>query len=364
MAHGATLKVMAKLATPLWLVQDDGRVVWCNGAARNHLGLAHESDGSDLRARLDSGRPVLKGGELGIEGTLAFTVGGHDRAVRCRLSRTEEMSGIDGTCVLAEAAPAAPRPEGDQGADDGDVVEQMTTLVHHLSHELRTPLNAVVGFSEIIADDLMPSNGAQRYRDYAGEIRSAAAYMLDLINNLLDLARIRAGALELREEMCELDRLIGVTVHMVAQRAKTAGVEIAVAIPEALPAVVGDPVLIRQMLTNLIVNAVKFSAPVRGRVEVTARREADGGLAVVVRDTGIGMRAEQIPLALSPFLQVHHPAVVSEKGTGLGLPLTKALIEQHGGTIAIRSAPGAGTEVRLTFPPERIGRPSALPLNS
>ncbi len=358
------MKVMGKLATPLWLVQDDGRVVWCNGAARSHLGLGGESDDSDLRARLDSGRPVLKGGELGIEGTLAFTVGGQDRAVRCRLSRTEGMNGFDGTCMLAEAAPAAPPRDEERCADNCESIDQMTTLVHHLSHELRTPLNAVVGFSEIIADDLMPSNGAQRYREYAGEIRAAAAYMLDLINNLLDLARIQAGALELNEEHCDIDRLVGVTVHMVAQRAKTAGVEISASTPETLPAVVGDPVLIRQMLTNLIVNAVKFSAPVRGRVEVTTRRETDGGLAVIVRDTGIGMRPEQIPLALSPFLQVHHPTMVSDKGSGLGLPLTKALIERHGGTLAIRSAPGAGTEVRLAFPADRVGRTRARSLDS
>ncbi len=365
MTHATALKVMARLATPLWLVRNDGRVVWCNGAARSHLGLAGDHDATGLRARLNTARPLLETSELGIEGTMAFRVKGRDQAVRCRLSRAEEVNGFGEDCLLAEATSAQDEDSSaNSNANSNDTAIQLTMLVHHLSHELRTPLNAVVGFSEIIADDLMPSNGAQRYRDYAGEIRSAAAYMLDLINNLLDLARIRAGALDLREEMCDLERLIGVTVHMVAPRAAAAGVEISVGTPGPLPMVAGDPVLIRQMLTNLIVNAVKFSAPVRGRVEVSVRREPGGDLAVMVRDTGIGMRAEQIPLALSPFVQVHDPAMVSEKGSGLGLPLTKALIEQHGGAIAIRSAPGAGTEVRLVFPAERIGRNPTPPLNS
>ena len=357
MTHGAALRVMARLATPLWLVQGDGRVVWSNGAAREHLGLAGEGAGEDGagRARLEIAGSAAPSAGRSVDGTLSFQLGGRERAVRCRFSPAEGMNGFDRGCLLAEAAPA------DARHGEAEATHQLTTLVHYLSHELRTPLNAVVGFSEIIADDLMPSNGAQRYRDYAGEIRAAAAYMLDLINNLLDLARIRAGALDLREEPCDLDRLIGVTVHMIEPRAKTAGVEVVVERSGVAPTVVGDPVLIRQMLTNLIVNAVKFSAPVGGRVTVATRREADGTLAVVVRDTGIGMRAEMIPKALSPFLQVHDLSVVGEKGSGLGLPLTKALIEQHGGTIAIRSAPGAGTEVRLEFPAGRVG---AGPLNS
>ena len=361
MSHGAALDVMSKLATPLWLVGTDGRVVWCNGAAGSRLGLDDASEGIGLKARLSAAEPAPVAGGIGVDGTLAFSVSGIDRTVRCRLSPAGRMNGFDDDCLLAEASP---RGLDGHDADSDITATQLTTLVNHLSHELRTPLNAVVGFSEIIADDLMPSGSAQRYRDYAGEIRAAAAYMLDLINNLLDLARIRAGALELREEMCDLERLVAVTVHMVAPRADSAGVGISVAHGGPVPAVAGDPMLIRQMLTNLIVNAVKFSAPVRGRVEVATRSEADGSLTVMVRDTGIGMRAEQIPQALSPFLQLHHPAAVAEKGSGLGLPLTKALIEQHGGSIAICSAPGSGTEVRLVFPPARVGRPPARPLSS
>ena len=356
MAHGHELQVMSRLATPLWLLRHDGRVVWCNDAARSHLGLTDGAGEIRLRARMGGTRTSLAPGEGGIESTLAFTVKGRCRAVRCRLSPAGPMNGFGADCLLAEAA-TGPIDHPCAAADEA--VKQLTGLVNHLSHELRTPLNAIVGFSEIIADDLMPANGAQRYRDYAGEIRSAAAYMLDLINNLLDLARIRAGALDLREEMCDLGRLINTIVHMVTPRAESSGVDISIPRSGPLPALFGDPILIRQMLTNVIVNAVKFSAPVRGRVEVSARREADGGIAVVVRDTGIGMREEQIPLALSPFLQVHNPATVPEKGSGLGLPLTKALIEQHGGSIAITSTPGAGTEVRLVFPADRVGRTPA-----
>ena len=356
MPQGHELQIMGRLATPLWLLRHDGRVVWYNDAARSHLGLADGPGEIRLHARLGGTLSPLTPGERGVEGTLAFTIRGRCRAVRCRLSPAGAMNGFGADCLLAEAATG---PIDHPCAVADGATKQLTNLVNHLSHELRTPLNAVVGFSEIIADDLMPANGAQRYREYAGEIRSAAAYMLDLINNLLDLARINAGALDIREELCDLGRLITTTVHMVTQRAEGAGVAISVATGGPSPTVFGDPILIRQMLTNVIVNAVKFSAPVRGRVEVATRREPDGGLAVVVCDTGIGMREEQIPQALSPFLQVHDPQTVPEKGSGLGLSLTKALIERHNGHIAISSKPGNGTEVRLVFPADRVGRTPA-----
>ena len=247
--------------------------------------------------------------------------------------------------------------------------------VHHLSHELRTPLNAVLGFSEIIRDEMMGPN-SPRYRDYAGQIAAAGVYMLDLINNLLDLAKIEAGRMDLHDEACNLALLVDLTFGMMQPRAAEAAVALVMDIPDDLPGVYGDASLIRQMLTNLIGNAIKFAKPpvapakdaarepgTPGRkpdckpgrsVTVSARRSDSGGILMSVADNGIGMRPEQIPAALDAFGQVHQRSLTTERGSGLGLPLTRALVALHGGSFRIDSAPGAGTTVFLEFPASRV----------
>ncbi|HEY0836194.1 MAG TPA: ATP-binding protein [Azospirillum sp.] len=227
--------------------------------------------------------------------------------------------------------------------------------IHHLSHELRTPLNAVMGFAQIIAGEIMGPLGNDRYRGYAQEIGAAGIYMLDLVSNLLDLARVEAGRMPLNEEACDLGLLVEATFAMVYPRAAAAGValENEVAREEA-PGVQGDPSLIRQMLTNLIGNAIKFARPPLGGVVVRTQRRDGGELVLSVEDNGVGMTAEQLPRALDAFGQVHERSVSAERGSGLGLPLTRALIELHGGRMEIDSAPGVGTTVRLVFPPWRV----------
>lgn len=233
--------------------------------------------------------------------------------------------------------------------------EQKTGFVHHLSHELRTPLNAVLGFAQMIADELLGPAGNPRYPAYAAQIAEAGAYMLELINNLLDLAKIEAGRLRLCDEACDLGLVLDLIFSMVGDRARRVKVSLVNNLPSQAPRLVADPTLVRQMLTNLISNAVKF-APTdgSGRVEVGAEPWSDGGLAVYVRDNGAGMTPEQIPRALSPFEQAHDRKLAPEVGTGLGLPLTRALIELHGGRFDIESAVGVGTTVRLIFPADRV----------
>jgi len=233
--------------------------------------------------------------------------------------------------------------------------QRKSAYIHHLSHELRTPLNAVMGFAQIIADEMMGALGNPRYRDYARQISSASEYMLDLISRLLDLAKIEAGRMDLREEACHIDMVADMTLSMMRARAEERRVELVCDVPADVPPVVGDLSLIRQMLTNLVANAVKFSKEGGGRVTVRAERLGDGALDLSVADTGIGMSAEQLPRALDAFGQVHERAAAGERGSGLGLPLTRALIELHGGRFAIESAPGVGTTVHVTFPPGRVG---------
>jgi signal transduction histidine kinase len=229
--------------------------------------------------------------------------------------------------------------------------------VHHLSHELRTPLTAVMGFAEILRDQLLGPPGSPRYGEAAAQIVAAGDYMLELINNLLDLARIEAGRLELHEEDCPPALIVDATLSMMAARADRSGVALSARLPADLPVLRADPSLVRQMLTNLVGNALKFTDP-GGHVTVSAERDAAGSLILAVADDGRGMPPERIPQALTAFAQVHDrtrdPMAATQHGSGLGLPLTAALVELHGGGIAIDSAPGRGTTVRLRFPPERV----------
>ena len=252
---------------------------------------------------------------------------------------------------VREAELRAARDEAEQAN------RRKSDYVHHLSHELRTPLNAVMGFAQIIQDELMgPSS--PRYPVYAGQIAAAGTYMLELINNLLDLAKIEAGRMDLHEEACNLSLLVDLTFGMKHPRAGEAAVALAMDIPDDLPAVQGDASLIRQMLTNLIGNGIKFCRPGAGRVTVRAERTTDGGIQVSVTDNGIGMRPEQIPMALDSFGQVHGRPLTTERGSGLGLPLTRALIALHGGAFRIESTLGVGTTVYLTFPASRVDEPA------
>jgi two-component system, cell cycle sensor histidine kinase PleC len=212
----------------------------------------------------------------------------------------------------------------------------------------------LTGFADIMAEQILGPVGNERYRGYAADIRGAGRYMLTLVNNLLDLAKIEAGRLELDEEPCDLDVLIGTTVSMIRQRAGQAGVVLEIVPSDDVPRIRGDAILIRQMLTNLLTNAVKFCKPEGGRVSVGIGPDLDGGATLTVMDNGVGMAPDQIPQALAPFGQVRNRPAHAERGTGLGLSLTKALIELHGGSIGLDSRPGDGTTIRLRFPPERV----------
>lgn len=225
--------------------------------------------------------------------------------------------------------------------------------INTLNHELRTPLNAVLGFADMIDREIHGPVGSPKYREYAGDIGATARHMLDLVNRLLDLARIEAGRTPFAEEPCSAATLVDEVLAMVRGQAAKAGVSITRDIDPELPDFLGDPTMIRQMLINLIVNAIKFSNPKGGHILIGAAL-ADEGLAITVADNGIGMNEGEIPLALSPFDQLANGRSRGERGFGLGLPLTKALIEQHGGRLHLSSMPGEGTLVRLIFPGTRL----------
>lgn len=234
-----------------------------------------------------------------------------------------------------------------------------TEFLANMSHELRTPLNAVIGFAEVIEGQLLGEIGNPKYRAYANDIRESGQHLLSLINDILDHAKIEAGRRELHEEWLRLADLIHGTVRLVRERAHDRGIVLDVQPADGLPRVFADQRGIKQILLNLLTNAIKFT-PENGRVAVRAEVDADG-LWLEVADTGIGIAEADIEKAMAPFGQADNWLTREHEGTGLGLALCKQLAELHGGTLTLDSAPGEGTCVRVTLPAERLEQTAAEP---
>ncbi|MFZ2008119.1 MAG: ATP-binding protein [Stellaceae bacterium] len=219
----------------------------------------------------------------------------------------------------------------------------------NMSHELRTPLNAIIGFSEVISAALFGPLDA-RYRDYAQDIHGSGHHLLRIINDLLDLSKVEAGRLELRDTPVPIATIFETCRRMVAERAAMGSVTLDVR-PTDLE-VSADELRLEQVLLNLASNAVKFT-PAGGRVTISATLALSGEVVITVADTGIGMAPDDIPRALQPFGQVDNSLSRPHGGTGLGLPLAQRLVELHGGTMTIDSTLGEGTTVTVVLPPER-----------
>lgn len=222
----------------------------------------------------------------------------------------------------------------------------------NMSHELRTPLNAVIGFSEIIHQEIFGPVGEARYVDYAKDIHASGTHLLQVINDILDISKAEAGKVDLRETSIDLARALAACVKLVASRAEAGQVRVEIDVPDDAPQLLADEQRFRQIALNLLSNAVKFTPP-GGRVRAICLREESGALRLTIQDTGIGMRAQDIPRALEPFGQIDSALARRFEGTGLGLPLTKKLVDLHGGTLELRSEPGKGTSAIVRFPPAR-----------
>ncbi|HZS83651.1 MAG TPA: MHYT domain-containing protein [Stellaceae bacterium] len=221
-----------------------------------------------------------------------------------------------------------------------------------MSHELRTPLNAIIGFSELIARESFGPLGDVRYKEYAETVQDSGRHLLELINDVLDFSKVDAGCLDLQEEEVDVRDVVDAALRMIQGQASAAGIRLASQIASDLPRLRADLRRVRQILLNLLSNAVKFT-PDGGEVSVSAFRTAQG-VAIAVADTGIGIAAEDIPRALERFGQIENTLSRKYEGTGLGLPLSKRLIELHGGTLKLESEVGVGTTITVSFPAERL----------
>ncbi|MGL4728958.1 MAG: ATP-binding protein [Bosea sp. (in: a-proteobacteria)] len=228
---------------------------------------------------------------------------------------------------------------------------QKSDVLAKISHEIRTPLNAIIGFSEVMAEERFGPMGSERYKEYARDIRESGSYLISLVNDLLDLAKIEAGRLDLDFESVNLNDIANAAVSLLQPEAARNRVVLRTGLSTRLPPVVADERSLRQIVINLLSNAVKFTDS-GGQVIVSTALGDKGEAILRVRDTGIGMTPDQLKLALEPFRQVS--ATRRGGGTGLGLPLTKALVEANRGAFQISSVPKEGTLAEVVFPPQRV----------
>ncbi len=221
----------------------------------------------------------------------------------------------------------------------------------NMSHELRTPLNAIIGFSEIMQAQMFGPMGSEKYAEYSRDIHRSGQFLLDVINDILDMSKIEAGRMALEPETLQLDGVLDEVMRLIGPRAYEGRVTVEREVPAGL-ALWGDKRAVKQILINLLSNAVKFT-PEGGRVVVAGKTAADA-MSIVISDTGIGIPARDIEKLGRPFEQVENQFTKSKGGSGLGLAISKSFAELHGGSLSIRSVPGQGTDVTVTFPNRQV----------
>jgi signal transduction histidine kinase len=259
-----------------------------------------------------------------------------EQALICEKTRSEEL--------LADAEAAS---------------KAKSEFLAMVSHELRTPLNAIIGFSEIMKGQMFGPLGEGRYVAYAEDIHRSGRHLLDIITDILDLSKAEAGRLQPNEELVDLPGAVGGVIRLLRESAAKSKVAVQLGHPPDLPLLRADRGMVTRIVVNLLSNAIKFSLP-GGTVEVTLGRSRQGDLLLSVRDHGIGIAADDLPRVLQPFVQADNQMSRKHEGTGLGLPLTKKMLELHGGTLALESELGVGTLAVARFPAERlVGAPPA-----
>ena len=228
-------------------------------------------------------------------------------------------------------------------------------LVAHMSHELRTPLNAIIGFSDMMRLTLkkMPEDG--KLLGYADDINSAGWHLLRVINDILDLSKVEAGKLDLNEEEFDFSAAAEACARMIRGQMEEKTISFLCETPTSLPKLRADDLKLKQVLINLLSNAAKFT-PAQGHVTLRAELQANGAFMIEVIDTGIGIDAKDIPKVFTPFSQLNANVSRTVQGTGLGLPLARALVQLHGGTLTLTSEKGVGTAATVILPASRVVR--------
>jgi len=280
-------------------------------------------------------------------GDLSRAVGGYMRTNREARRATEQQNEILERQVRVRTREFLQAKEEAEAAN-----RAKSEFLANMSHELRTPLNAVIGFSDLMINRAF-GDLDERYAAYAVDINRSGDHLSQVINDILDISRIESGNVEMNEEAFYPAAAIKSCLDLVRDRANDGEITLDLDLPDNLPAIEADPRKFKQILINLLTNAVKFTLK-GGRVAVDASIDEAGRFVLTVSDTGIGMRPEDIPVAMTPFRQIDNRLARGYEGTGLGLPLVKSLIELHSGAVSIESSLGSGTTVTVTLPPSRV----------
>ena len=262
-----------------------------------------------------------------------------DRAFERHRLEAENRTAYETLRAAKEAAEAASRAK--------------TDFLANVSHELRTPLNAIIGFSELMVNGARRPIGNPDYQGYLKDIFDAGTDLLRLINEILDLSKAEAGKLELIEDTVEIESVVRTVTRLVGPRVDAAGLALETRCPDVPPLLFCDRLKVKQILLNLLSNAIKFT-PQGGEIWLKVGWTASGGQYMSVKDSGAGIPEEEIPIVLASFGQGSNSIKSAEQGAGLGLPIAKSLIDMHGGTFTLKSKLRIGTEVIVTFPPERV----------
>lgn len=304
------------------IIRPDGETVWITGTADTD----YDKDGNPIRTigSISDITPQKKEEERrrAKESELTETIK--------ELRRSQEK--LDTALRDAEAASRA-----------------KSTFLSTMSHELRTPLNAILGFSEVIRDNLLGRESARSYEDYAGDIHSSGEHLLDLINDILDLAKVEEGQITLSPELIELSTVIDSTLNLMQPRAIAKRHALSAAMGSKSVSVFADLRALKQILFNLIANAIQFTEP-GGKVEISVASQDDGTIEICVKDSGIGIAQADIGRIFNPFERVIEPGKPETEGTGLGLAVVKSLVELQNGYVRVDSQPGIGSKFCVYLP--------------
>lgn len=309
---------------------DDWPTIETAGMASIEQGVPFEAEYRMRRADgswmwvWDHGRPV----EWSDQGTVARLIG---TLTDIDARKRRELAEVDARMTAEQATQAK------------------SEFLATTSHELRTPLNAILGFSEMIKDEMLGSLGNERYRQYAADIHAAGVHLTDLVNSVLDLAKIEAGKRDLSFEPLDVGAVVAAVLHLVQHKAANAGLRLEQSVDPDLPVLMADSLAVRQIVFNLLSNAIKYT-PRGGRVTITATPCGQGGVAISVADTGIGISPEDQARLFQPFTRTGEVERRHIEGTGLGLALVKSLMDLHGGTVSVESTAGEGSVFTVCFP--------------
>ena len=356
-----------------------GRLAHANAAfayAFGYRSFAEMAEAGGLDTIIPGGAQLLAcDTEAGRERSLtvdALTLGRRRLKLDFELSLLDAEAGLqllrlaDQASLAAEPSPQAPNGQSRTSEDaaatpnpaDEALAARRLDFLAKVSHEVRTPLNSILGFTELMMQERFGPIGNPRYKGYVEDIHQSGLYALSLLNDLLDISKIEAGKFELDFTAVELAELVEDCVNSLQPLAKRERILLRTSFASSLPAVIADPRRLKQILLNLLSNAIKFTAA-GGQVIVSGSMIEGGELRLRVRDNGVGMTKDEIALAMQPFHQLD-TAPRNQTGTGLGLPLTKALVDANRARLDLASARGVGTTADVVFPADRLVVPGAL----